>query len=85
MENVQQNIRTFLTPFFQNYPLKDDENIFSLGMVNSLFAMQLVLFVEREFHITIENEDLDLENFKSIQAMSDLVARKQGANGSKLL
>jgi methoxymalonate biosynthesis acyl carrier protein len=83
MENIKQNIHSFLAPFFQNYPLADDENIFALGMVNSLFAMQLVLFVEREFHITIENEDLDLVNFSTIQAMADLVTRKQGSNGRK--
>jgi methoxymalonate biosynthesis acyl carrier protein len=83
MENIKQSICNFLAPFFQNYSLKDDENIFTLGMVNSLFAMQLVLFVEREFHIAIENEDLDLENFKSIRAMADLVMRKQSLSGSE--
>ena len=33
-------IRQFLAKFFKDYDLKDDEDIFSLGFVNSLFAMQ---------------------------------------------
>jgi methoxymalonate biosynthesis acyl carrier protein len=40
--------------------------------------MQLVLFVEKEFGIQIENEDLELHNFQSVNAISQLVARKNG-------
>ncbi len=39
--------------------------------------MQLVAFVEKEFGIRVGDEDLDLDNFRSIQAISNLVARKQ--------
>jgi acyl carrier protein len=69
-------IRQFLARFFKDYDLKDDEDIFSLGFVNSLFAMQLVLFVEQTFQITIEDEDLDIDNFRTIDALSSLIQRK---------
>lgn len=45
-------------------------------MVNSLFAMQLVLFVEKEFGFKVENEDLDYENFKSLDAIHGFIQRK---------
>jgi acyl carrier protein len=38
--------------------------------------MQLVAFVEKEFAIKVEDEDLDLDNFRSIGAISRLVAKK---------
>jgi methoxymalonate biosynthesis acyl carrier protein len=44
--------------------------------VNSMFAMQLVLFVEQEFNISVENEDLELDNFRTINAITNLVERK---------
>jgi len=69
-------IRQFLAKFFKDYNLKDDEDIFSLGFVNSLFAMQLVLFVEKEFNITIGDEDLDIDNFRTINALANLIQRK---------
>jgi methoxymalonate biosynthesis acyl carrier protein len=56
--------------------LADDDSIFQTRAVNSLFAMQLVLFVEKEFGIQVENEDLELSNFESINAVTRLVARK---------
>ena len=69
--------KEFLSRYFKNHDLKPDEDIFALGFVNSLLAMQLVAFVEKEFGIRVEDEDLDLDNFRTIQAISNLVARKQ--------
>ncbi len=69
-------IRTFLSKYFQNVELQDDQDFFALGFVNSLFAMQLVLFVEQEFGISIANEDLDIENFRSINAIARLIRRQ---------
>lgn len=74
---TKAKIKEFLARFFQNYDLQDDEDIFALGFVNSLFAMQLVLFVEQVFRISIENEDLDLDNFRSINALTNLIKRKK--------
>lgn len=71
-------VREFLARFLRNHELGDDENIFALGFVNSLFAMQLVMFVEKEFGVAVENEDLDLENFQTVNAIAGLVARKRG-------
>ncbi len=82
MGAIETTIRNFLAKHFQNIELQSDQDIFALGFVNSLFAMQLVMFVEKEFDITIEDEDLDIDNFRSIQAIIALVERKTatGAN-----
>jgi len=72
-------IRTFLARYIRNHELQDDEDIFASRLVNSLFAMQLVLFIEKEFQIKVENEDLDLKNFNTLNAVSDFIARKANA------
>ncbi|MEH2170912.1 MAG: acyl carrier protein [Nostoc sp.] len=76
MNEIQVKIKTFLSKFFGNHDLQKDEDIFALGFVNSMFAMQLVLFVEQEFQIVIENEDLEFENFRTINSITNLVERK---------
>jgi methoxymalonate biosynthesis acyl carrier protein len=78
MEERKQKIREFLSRFFRNREIRDEEDIFSLGFVNSLLAMQLVNFLEKEFAIAVEDDDLDLKNFSSIDNMDALVARKKG-------
>lgn len=78
MDQTQSKIKEFLSRFFKNHDLQPEEDIFALGFVNSLLAMQLVAFVEKEFDVRVEDEDLDLDNFRSISAISRLVERKSG-------
>jgi len=79
VEQRKEKIREFLSRFLRHHQLGDDEDIFSLGFVNSLFAMQLVTFIEKEFEVTIESEDLELDNFRSVNSMDALVGRKLSA------
>lgn len=77
MEDKKLKIKQFFGRFFSVQGLTDESDIFSLGLVNSLFAMQLVMFLEDEFHIKIENHELDLGNFKSVNAIMAFLKRKQ--------
>jgi methoxymalonate biosynthesis acyl carrier protein len=77
--DTKQQIREFVSRFFKGHDLKDDEDIFASGFVNSMFAMQLVQFVETTFGITVESEDLEIDNFRTLDAIAALVERKQGA------
>ncbi len=75
-EENKQKIRLFLTRYISKKNLGDEENFFASGFVNSLFALQLVMFVEKEFKIKVENEDLDLKNFNAVNAIAQFVERK---------
>lgn len=75
-EDIKAKVRAFLSRYFLKHKLHDDEDIFAAGFVNSLFAMQLVLFIEKEFAVNIEERDLEIENFNSINAIANLAERK---------
>ncbi|QVQ28881.1 acyl carrier protein [Achromobacter deleyi] len=49
--------------------LANDDHIVASRAVNTLFMMELVVFVERHFGLTIENKDLELCDFSSIDAL----------------
>ncbi|NTW02300.1 MAG: acyl carrier protein [Oscillochloris sp.] len=72
---VRAQIRAFLQKFIANHALSDDEDIFATGFVNSLFAMQLVMFIEQTFDMTVGDEDLSIDNFRSIDVIARLVLR----------
>lgn len=76
MEETKIRVKAFLARYLQNYDLQDDQDIFALGFINSLFAMQLVLFVEKTFGFDVANEDLDIDNFRTVNAIAALVERK---------
>ncbi|MBG9736903.1 acyl carrier protein [Paenibacillus alvei] len=81
MEEIKNRTRAFLSNFIKKKELQDTDDIFAIGDVNSLFAMQLVMFIEKEFGIEIENNDLNLNNFRSIQAITTFVESKNAAVG----
>ncbi len=75
-DQARAKIRAFLETFIQDADFSDDDDIFALGLVNSLMAMQLVLFLEKDFGLQFNNQDLDLSNFRSIAAMSRLLQQR---------
>ncbi|OGT70604.1 MAG: hypothetical protein A3H44_09515 [Gammaproteobacteria bacterium RIFCSPLOWO2_02_FULL_57_10] len=76
--DYRQDIRSFLEHFIGEEDFSDDDDIFELGLVSSLMAMQLVLFVEKALSIRVESEDLNLDNFRSI-ARIDAFMRDKAA------
>ncbi len=80
LEDVKTKIIKFISRFVRTQELHDDDDIFALGFVNSMFAMQLVAFVEKEFDLTVEDEDLSIENFKSINAIAAFVECKTSSS-----
>jgi methoxymalonate biosynthesis acyl carrier protein len=72
----REKIKDFILRSIHIRDFRDDDDIFALGFVNSMFAIQLVLFIEKQFQLKIEDEDLEIENFKSIDAISRLIEQK---------
>ncbi len=76
MEQAKEKLKDFLARHIGGRVIGDDEAIFASGFVNSMFAMQIILFLEKNFQIAIANKDLELKNFQTINAMVELIQRK---------
>ena len=72
-------VREFITTRYPQADFADDDDIFALGYVNSLFAMELVRFVERTFKISVPENELRLDNFRTIDSIVELVRREAPA------
>ena len=75
-------IRDFIHAKYPQAAVEDEEDIFALGFVNSLFALELVMFIEKTFGFQVPNEDVKLDNFRTVAAMEELVARHVAAGVS---
>ncbi len=54
-----------------------ETNIFDEGLVNSLFAIELMTFLEQAFQIKIGMDDLDMTNFHSMHNITVFVQEKE--------
>lgn len=76
-DDGREKIREFVLKVCRKKELGDEEDIFDGGIINSLFAMQLVLFLEKQFKIHVDGKDLKKDNFKNINALVSYVADKR--------
>lgn len=71
-------MRDFISSSVDIAKFHDDANLFELGIVNSLFAVQLMTFIEKTYALEVGMDDLDIENFKSVNAAAAFVVSKNG-------
>jgi acyl carrier protein len=70
-------IRAHLARFSRDEAWLGSDDLFAGGVIDSMMAVELVAFLEKAFHITVDDEDLELANFRSVEGMLRLVERKR--------
>ena len=56
--------------------IKDNSLIFRQGYLDSMSLILMVIFIEKEFSIITDDEDITEDNFESINAITDYITRK---------
>lgn len=79
MDENRKRIREFFGRFFRTAELGDGDDIFAGGLVNSLFAMQLIAWIEADFDLDVEDSDLRITNFNSVNAIAAFIRSKSAA------
>lgn len=82
MENIKVKVRAFVVDNFlfgNANGLADDTSFLEAGILDSTGVMEVVAFLEREFGIKIEDDELTPENLDSIDNIGAFIAQKQQA------
>lgn len=78
--DIKKKIKNFIIAEFlsntDSQMLSDDLNLLSNGIMDSLAVLKLVAYMENEFAISLEPEEIDMDNLNSIQTISDIVQSK---------
>lgn len=77
-KKIRDTVMAFLLSSINIANLNADDHLFESGIVNSLFAVQLMTFLEKNFAIEIGMDDLDIANFESVNAATSFVMKKKG-------
>jgi acyl carrier protein len=76
---IENQIKQFILKnlyFAEDNALEDDASFLETGVVDSTGVMELVAFVQAEFGVSIEPQDIVVENFDSIRKVARFVRRK---------
>ncbi len=58
--------------------IENDEDLLGHAAIDSLAVVGLVAFLEKEFDVHIPPEDVTIDNFRSVQAISSYLDKRAG-------
>jgi acyl carrier protein len=81
MENAKQIVKDYvsreLADESKQTALKEEENLLANGIIDSLGILKLVSFIEQEFDIRVPDEDVTVQNFRSLKDIANYLETKK--------
>ena len=81
MQSIEEKVQAFLLdkfPLARKAGLGKNTPLLEKGILDSLGILDVVSFLENEFSLTINDDELLPENFQSLQSLSSFVLNKNG-------
>ena len=72
---LQDSLRELFRKVLATEAPPPEVDLIEAGLLDSLALVELLFEVEREFQIELRLDELDIENFRTLGRMCDLVAR----------
>jgi acyl carrier protein len=60
----------------KGYPYPDEASFLENGIIDSMNVMELISFVEENFHVEVADEDIVPDNFDSVSKIGAYVRRR---------
>lgn len=80
--NIEETLKTHIMDellFDQsNIRLSNDDELLEKKIIDSMALVRLISFIEEEYEIEVADEELLLENFKTINHIKKFIERKKG-------
>lgn len=78
MVDVTPTIRQYISDEFvrDGSTIDEDTNLLEQEIIDSLGIFTLIAFIENRFGVRVTPEEVNLENFETLGAISSLVQRK---------
>lgn len=61
-----------------NLVLQNDQPLLSGGLIDSFSLVDLALFVEDNFHVRLDDSELNKETFDTLNQLADLILERAG-------
>ena len=76
---MQDTIRKYLTengPQDADLEFGPDDSLLEAGVIDSMSMIDLISFLEKEFSLTVDEDDMTPENFDSLNSIVEFVSQK---------
>ncbi len=77
MDTVVEQVSEFIGGHAGQRPENIEDDIFARGIVSSVFAVNILAWIERTFDVEVRSEDLMIDNFRTVRSIAEFVERKR--------
>jgi acyl carrier protein len=75
LEVAEQVVSEFIEKRTGRRGISRDVHLFDHGLINSLFVIELLSFLELRFDVRVSVEELDLESFSTVEKIARFVGQ----------
>ena len=77
----KQDLREFLLKLDSRIEnVKDDDSLLTTGIIDSLKMVELLGFIETNYGIKVDDDELSPENFETVNSIVSFLSQKKGIN-----
>ena len=77
---TREQIKNYIAETFlfsdDGFNMSDDVSFLDEGIIDSMGVLELIMFVEETFGISVEDDDIKPENFDSVNKLYEYIHRK---------
>ncbi len=76
INNTITELKEYFTTIYKG-EIKNNENLFDAGILDSIGIANLITYIEKKFDITIDADDIIENNFNSLSSILKLIKGKK--------
>ena len=77
---VKESVREYLGKMDKRMKeVKDDDSLLLTGIIDSLKMVELLGFFEKNYGITVDDDELNPENFETIDSIVNFIQQKKSS------
>jgi acyl carrier protein len=76
---ITEQIRSFIGqkfPLARRRKIHDEDNLLESGVIDSLGVLEIVTFLNEDYSLIVEDDDLTPEHFQSIHSIANFVEQR---------
>ena len=77
---VREQIKKYIAETFlfsnNGFPMSEDASFLDEGVIDSMGVLELIMFTEETFDISVEDDEIKPENFDSVNKLYEYIQRK---------
>jgi acyl carrier protein len=84
--SIEQQLRDYIAEkilLASRFPYRDETSFLESGIIDSLKLLDILLHIEKVYHISVDDDEIVPDNFDSVSKIADFIRHKMGKTSAR--